>query len=130
MDNRIFNVNGKGREQLAEVMRLAFLQKSNYAKAVAYKIDPQKGMILLWHNTEAKGITGLPAPLTAEDAAVLVSAWLETRPNTECSDWDADAEHDGDNELGWRVYCEDWGHVAGERFAICAVKPAWLWYGK
>lgn len=42
--------------------------------------------------------------------------------------------HDGDNEIGWRVYCEDWGKIytSDNRSidGVIAIKPVYLWYGK
>ena len=39
------------------------------------------------------------------------------------------ADHDGENELGWRVYTEEWGQVNGDWHCL-AIRPAYLWYGK
>jgi len=36
----------------------------------------------------------------------------------------------GDNEKGWRVYCEDWGKIDSDDYAFLAIKPAYIWYGK
>ena len=62
----------------------------------------------------------------------MVQAWLasDEAKQTVKEGWDRDLDHDGSNGPGWRVYCEDWGHVATYSAAICAVKPVWLWYGK
>lgn len=37
---------------------------------------------------------------------------------------------DGDYECGWRMFTEDWGHVASFHYSIVAVQPAWAMYGK
>ncbi len=127
MDNRQFNVNGSGKEMLLNALKLAFEQKGRNTTATGYIIDPKKGMILLWHNEKG---TALPAPFNAEAACNFVWTWLESEPEIECKGWDADNDHDGHNSLGWRVYCEDWGHVGHNHYAIVAVKPAYLWHGK
>lgn len=127
-DNRIFNVNGRGDEQLLAALNLAFSQEGSSAKA--WKSSKRHGLILLWHN----GTDGTPFPsaMTAEECLPFIKAWLksEDAKGVEMIGWDANADHDGDNGMGWRVYCEDWGHVDNSSSAICAVKPAMLWYGK
>lgn len=139
MDNRQFNVNGKGKEMLQATLQLAFAQEGSRTTAKGYVIDPKKGMILLWHN-ETPGIP-FPSPLNADSVTNIVWDWLQTEPEIEHeSHWDQDYD-DGDvsTDLGWRVYCEDWGHVcigpsynhaAASHYAIVAIKPAYMWYGK
>lgn len=139
MDNRVFNVNGKGKEMLQATLQLAFAQEGSKTTAKAYYIDPKKGMLLLWSN-EPPGVP-FPAPLNADATTNVVWEWLQTNPEIEHeSHWDQDYnDSDVDTDLGWRVYCEDWGHVtigpshsslAVGRYAIVAVKPAYMWYGK
>ena len=62
----------------------------------------------------------------------MASSWLkgEFAKTVILDDWDADMNHDGSNSRGWRVYVGDWGHVGDEMYAICAVKPVFLWHGK
>lgn len=128
MDNRIFNVNGESYDMLLDTLRLAFLQESQNTKATAYVIDAEKGMILLW--SYAQGSTKFPTPLDAYSVTHIVQSWLDSHPEIGCHDWDEDVDHDGRNVLGWRVYCENWGHVGEYRTAICAIKPVYLWIGK
>jgi hypothetical protein len=130
MDNRIFNVNGCGKDHLALTLCLAFAQDfgSGSRMSKGYVIHPQKGMILLWSGS--KDAVPFPCALSAEAAAEIVWQWLSSEPGTECKGWDADYDHDGHNSLGWRVYCEDWGHVGHNHNAIVAVKPVYLWHGK
>lgn len=128
MDNRIFNVNGNAQELLSDALQLAFLQAGHDFKAKAFKVDKKKGLILLWSDEGTK----FPVPLDAHAVLPIVTAWLEgdEAKTIECEGWDADADHDGNNERGWRVYVEDWGHVGDCSYAICAVKPAYMWFGK
>ena len=133
-DNRIFNINGKGKEMLLSALRLALAQRSTRADAAGYALDSDKGMVLLWH--VAEGGIAFPAPLKAEQAVEVVWTWLESGPTVLQADTDSDYDHDGHNSAGWRVYCEDWGHVALSKaspcshYAIVAIKPVFLWYGK
>ena len=134
MDNRQFNVNGEGKEMLLRVFELACIQEGHTdqpAKIVAYRVSSTHGMILYWHEGGDRHV--LPVPLTAEQFLPIVWAWLgdpEANRKVVLKDWDRDLDHDGSNGPGWRVYCEDWGHVDGDSDAICAVKPVFLWFGK
>jgi len=132
-DNRIFNVNGRldssGDKLLLETLKLAFAHASEHAKADGYRIDPKLGLIFHWASAEHADIVKFPSPLTAEQVFPVVLGWLQSNPVCECTSWDADADHDGHNGPGWRVYCRDWGHV-GDPHGFIAVKPAFIWYGK
>ena len=126
-DNAIFNVNGIGLERLRQTLQLAIGSKT----IMGYRISPVKGFILIdtIFNRDEISIK-FPSPLNAALVASIVFEWLgsDLAKNINCEGWDADSDHDGDNELGWRVYTEDWGYVDGE--TAIAIKPAYLWYGK
>ncbi len=138
MDNRIFNVNGESPTMLRDALKLVFAQEGDRTRAAAWVFSQEHGMILLWvipstgDYLRPHPCTPFPTPLTAEQVEPLVSLWLksEQAKTVKCEKWDADADHDGSNGLGWRVYCGDWGHVGNESYGICAIKPAWMWYGK
>lgn len=127
-DNAIFNVNGQSLEKLTSALSLAI---SGHTIA-GYKFIKDKGLVLYNYisssNTDA---TKLPVPLSPNEIAPIVYKWLQSdeAKQVPCIGWDSDADHDGSNELGWRVYTEDWGHINGEWNAI-AIKPAYMWYGK
>ncbi|QDJ96389.1 hypothetical protein Xoosp13_203 [Xanthomonas phage Xoo-sp13] len=78
--------------------------------------------------------TAFPIPLSDSSAATLAWDWLNSDESKNFdfpkTGWFADNDHDGSNSLGWRVYCEDWGNVNGDYGVICAIHPAFLWYGK
>lgn len=131
-DNRIFNINGEGEDMLLRALELVFIQEGfddRPATVKAYLVTPDQGMILYWHQ-DHRVCVPLPTPMTAKQILPMIMAWLKNPcVEVKCEGWDANADHDGRNELGWRVYCEDWGKVNHED-AICAVKPAYLWLGK
>lgn len=130
MDNRIFNVNGCGLEMLQRTLCLAFEQEGS--KATGYQIT-KHGMILIWGSDPPAGVNRFPVPLEAPEVAPIVFKWLSSPQDSQeiqYTGWDADADHDGENKLGWRVYVGDWGHVGDETYSICAIKPAFLWLGK
>ena len=125
-DNVIFNVNGCGIEKLRKVFDLIYGDQTLYG----YKVDNKKGIILYAYES-GKNIIRFPTELQSSQVADIVFEWLKSKEAKEvpCEGWDANADHDGSNELGWRVYTEDWGHVNGD-WNCLAVKPAYLWYGK
>ena len=132
-DNRVFNVNGCEDEQLLAALKLAFEQRREGQTCKGWIFDKDKGLIFLWFcEDKEKQSFKLPSKLTAEQCFPLVLGWLnsEMAGQMRYEEWDADADHDGSNSRGWRVYCEDWGHVGGNPYAICAVRPAFLWHGK
>lgn len=81
-----------------------------------------KRLVLFWTPDEV--MTPLPAPLGIDDCIPFVTAWLNG------ADYGREPDHDGSNRKGWRVYNEEWGHVAGRWQAFAAVEPVWLLIGK
>jgi len=135
-DNRIFAVNGSGEENLLKALELAFLQRT-------YRSDPrcigwttsEKGLVLKWavgsNDTTTNKFPG--NGLLVSEVFPIVWSWLQTPKiieTVELVKWEGNADHDGHNTVGWEVYVEDWGHVGGDSYAICAVKPVYLWHGK
>lgn len=139
MDNRIFNVNGYGSEQLACTLKLAFFH-GNFGKEKTcngWIESPKHGLILLSYFNENDKVNKFPVPLYSEQICPIIEAWLNDLENDkkkletfEMIGYDANEDHDGHNKLGWRVFCENWGHVNDMHGAICAVKPAYMWFGK
>ena len=83
--------------------------------------------------TKDKDVIPFPVPLGIDAVLEIAWDWLQTKPVIERdkdSHWDDDYDHDGHNSSGWRVYCEDWGHVAEKSGALVAIKPIHLWHGK
>lgn len=147
MDNRAFNVNGplhrephmrEGNiEMLADTLKLAMRQRGENTTVVGWSVIPSIGLALYW--TEPSGLlvpfNKLLAPLGLGDTqplAHMIANWLDTdeAKSMPHEGWDADEDHDGDNGDGWRVFVGDWGHVGNRWEAICAVKHAFMWYGK
>jgi hypothetical protein len=130
MDNRLFNVNGRGEEMLKDTLQLAFTQKGEHHRCEAFSQTKESGLILLWY--KGKGDSDFPVPMDATQCSSMVMSWLKSEfaETVELSDWCQDIDQDGHNSLGWQVYCEGWGHVGDNRYAICGIKPAYLWYGK
>ena len=134
-DNRIFNVNGEDDPHLEMAIKLAFQIQSNYnekgASAKGYIVMPTKGLVFLWHTTP--DAIAFPEPIYAAEAYTFAKQWLASRDSKQIElkdPWEGDCDHDGSNDLGWRVYVEDWGHVGTNHYSICAVKPCYVWHGK
>lgn len=139
MDNRLFNVNGHGKEMLAATLHLARVQEGGCwdfdkpRKIDGYYVDPQKGLLLLWHVSSSNPKhQKFIAPMSPEAVTPMVLEWLKTDEALKIplDRWERDADHDGSNSMGWRVYCEDWGHVGSDSYAFVAIKPVFLWHGK
>lgn len=130
MDNRIFNINGTGQNSLRKALELAFDQVKS--KADGYIINPEKGFILVKYNDDHS--IPFPIPLDSESVAPIVWHWLQKDPQITLNNWDRDFNHDGHNSKGWRVYCEDWGHIKVKNYeyrnVIVAITPAYMWHGK
>lgn len=129
-DNIVFNVNGRldrdGPELLLATLKLAFRRSRKTAKA--WRIDKKLGLVLYW--TDHPEATNFLATMDAEHLFPPILWYLKSKPDCETVGVDSNADHDGDNGPGWRVYCEDWGHVGGHWQAFLAIKPAFMWYGK
>ncbi len=148
MDNRQLDITAEGEADLGLAIRLAWPSASgkathykliNLAETVIYSGKPTTShiitskeggegdggaptMILLWH--AERGALPLPYPLDLEESIAFLAGWLK---KVERGD---EPDHDGSNGQGWRAFTESWGHVAGHRYAIVAVQPAWAMYGK
>lgn len=82
-------------------------------------------MILFWSDQGVRQpINRFPAVMGPGELEPIIKAWLSERH------YGSQPDHDGDNERGWRVYNEGWGHVDGEWQAFAAIEPVWLMYGK
>lgn len=131
MDNRVFNVNGAGDKMLLDALELVFAQKGKGTRCKAWQVT-KKGLVLLWYPGD--GATPLPASngMAAAEVLSMVLSWLSSvdLKDIEMTDWDENCDHIEHRSMGWRVFCEGWGHVGGDSGAICAVKPAFMWHGK
>ena len=131
MDNRVFNVNGSGEQMLLDALRLAFSQDGSSTRCKGWRLT-KNGLVLTWYVD--KDTTPFPSSkgMTADEVLPMVLAWLggDDAKDVVMDGWDANAAHDGENSIGWRVFVGNWGHVDGITNAICAVKPAFMWHGK
>ena len=131
MDNRIFNVNGKTEEQLISALEYVFNQVIQFNPTCSSWKMNNKGLILYWHKEAGECFPG-NVDLSAKEVVPFVKKWLSNaKPEDfDLDGWDVNLDHDGHNSIGWRIYCEDWGKVDDSPYAICAIKPVYLWHGK
>lgn len=130
-DNRIFSMNGCDEDMLLDTLRLVFKQEE-CRDCDGWSTTAEHGLVLLKYTTNAPGEQKFPVPLTADQVFPMVAQWLKSDGAKNVVRRDFDAPYDGDvaNEPGWRVYCEDWGHVGDFTNALCAIKPVAVWLGK
>jgi hypothetical protein len=127
MDNFSIDITCQGKASLALAIQIV----SSFRKiAVAYRIHPEKGMILYWSKPDkgaSADIVALPFAHESEAITNLVWGWLNSK---ECTPIGPEPDHDGSNGRGWHLYNESWGHVDNDWRAFIAVRPAWAQYGK
>lgn len=120
MDNKYFEIHSSGKEQFTLAMKIAL---ADHNKVIGYKIDKEKGMILYW--SKCDGVIEFPYVMNEQGVIDFVFGWVEATPVGT-----GRPDHDGDNDKGFRVYCESWGHVGGYWQAFVAIEPIWAMYGK
>ena len=82
--------------------------------------------MLYWY--EDSKATKLPKPLEGKALLAFVFRWLKKAWQERAAGDEPD--HDGDNSVGFRVFNEDWGHVAGDHSAFVGIQPVWAMHGK
>ena len=142
MDNRLFNINGKTKNQLALAVKALLLDEYDTQRKVkGWYFKKNKGLILTWYvdNKKSTPFTnrmGTPCEIAENELVEILWNWLDSPEAkiVEMSSWEVNTDHDGSNDLGWRLYTEDWGCIGDEysidHYSIAAFKPVYLWYGK
>lgn len=121
-DNYRFLLCSTGDDHFGKIMRLAF---ASHSRATHYKVTDKHGLILYWTEPKVdKDAIKLPYEMTAEAATSFAWNWLQQ------AKYSGQPDHDGDNEKGFTVFNEDWGHVGGQWEAFVAIMPTWQMYGK
>lgn len=137
MDNQIFKVNGRNKEDLEKALNLLCDLKGRphvnpETPIKAWKIDTKHGFVIYWSGDE--GTTPFPVPVSVETVVPMIWEWLQSNEakafvndNTEEQKYDGG---DVQNQRGWTLSVESWGHGGGSFYGIGAVRPSWCWYGK
>lgn len=139
MDNRVISIQSQGRKAFDLAIQLMF-DNAPGGKATHYFEHPIAGFILLWHedsfylkdhgngqHSDKQKANKLPYGMDWKASADLAWNWLQEQSDDKYKDF---IDHDGDNDKGFRIYNEAWGHVADSHYGILAVYPIWAWYGK
>ena len=149
MDNKVFNVNGKTREQLKLAIQLLLLNEYNDKQKVrGWYFRKDKGLVLTWLSETRENVTpftnrmGQPEDINEDELTDQLWEWLSSDQakeveHTEGDRWDRSLkDSDVSMDDGWRLYTEDWGHIKEENghtidhYSIAAFKKVALWYGK
>lgn len=142
MGNKLFNVNGRTKQQLTNAIQSLLLDEyGKFTKVRGWYFLKNKGLVLSWSDDKTKAIPftnrmGQPSEVSPSELIDILWDWLQTdeAKTVELGSWEEELDHDGSNELGWRLYTEDWGHIKNghdtDHYSIAAFKPCWLWYGK
>jgi hypothetical protein len=148
MDNKMFNVNGRTKEQLE--MALDCFLFDEYGKELELKgwsFRKDKGFVLHYYvrendkNSIVKSFTdrmGNEKPIKKDELVEVLWEWLNSQEADEVvlDGQEIDLDHDGHNKKGWRLYTEDWGHIKNkdgstiDHSTLGAFKPCYCWYGK
>jgi hypothetical protein len=138
-DNKIFNINGKGKEMLDVTLQLAIYQDWGPLRGAlrgmqftGWRFDPEAGLVLTTYDTPGKDYNVFVTPLTTEQTAEFVINQI-TRPEYKdipLGQWEHVLDHDGHNSHGWRAYVGDWGNIGNDWKGLIAIKPVYLWHGK
>lgn len=136
MDNKLLNLNGKINTQLEQALRYALTDEyGSFQSPSHYELTCDKGLILYWgkSNYAKDNIIKFPFKQSFELTLQFCKAFLsddDTWSQSTFNQWEKAIDLDGSLSKGFRIYTEDWGQVNNNDYAICAIKPCWLWYGK
>lgn len=148
MDNKLFNINGRTKQQLVRAIDcFLFDEYGSYHSVKGWSYRKDKGFVLHSYlrendkNSEVKPFTnriGIPTSINKDELVDLLWEWLSSEEASEVvlGDWEEDLDHDGSNDKGWRLYTEHWGHVFNkdgttiDHSTLGAFKPCYCWYGK
>ena len=121
-DNALFDIQSEGRETFNKAFELVWKIAGN--RTATYYFMHKSSMVLCWCETDMKIGVRLPYPMNMEAARDFMWHWLSNAP------YPVDPDIDGDVSKGWRIYNEDWGHVADHWQAFLAVEPVHMLHGR
>ena len=118
---------------LQPALKLVMLVRNS--EATHYRINEKYGMVLYDKRFCDHGEKHVPPLISIPEWQkpwTLAKEWLETaKPDPQFLDeMERDADHDGDNSVGFRMFNEVWAMVDGDHHAFIAIKPVYLWHGK
>lgn len=135
LDNPVFNVKGEGKAMLLVALELG-INCVGHSKFSGFRLDATKGIVLYWTDSTTDGYHQFMSPSKPEDIVDQVFQAVTDTPINIINDeddeyWDKPCDDDDvGNDLGWRLYTEQWGHIGDEWEACLAIIPSYLWVGK
>jgi len=147
MDNKVFNVNGKTKEQLKLAVQLLLLDEYGKRRKVSgWYFEPKKGFVLTWYvgDSQKRAIPftnrmGQPEDIGEDELTDLLWEWLKSdeAKSVKLEGWDKKfVDSDVSTEGGWRLFTDQWGHVSNhdghtiDHYSLAAFTKAYMWYGK
>lgn len=141
MDNFALNVVSEGKESFKLALQIAL---SHHTKASHYAVidhdadvnewtkkgGKRKTLVLFWTDDESFKPKPSAFPCDMKGAALFEFVWHWLEDCWEKRAHGQEPDHDGDNGNGWRIFNEDWGHVAESHYAFVGIQPVWAMYGK
>ncbi|PLS19607.1 hypothetical protein CVD28_04100 [Bacillus sp. M6-12] len=134
LDNPVFNVKGQGKDMLLKTLELG-IACVGYHKFSGFRLDDKKGIVLYWTDTEKEGYQKFMLESEPKDIVdqvfEAVSHFKLKLEKNEDEFWDLPIDDcEVGNDLGWRVYTEQWGHIDEDWQPCLAIVPSYLWIGK
>lgn len=145
MDNRFFDI----REELSKLdFFLQYLQGLVRGNKVRYyTIVPKIGMVIFWTKPEEDTVLVFThegeeikyrlnkVETFPNDWEVVVTRWLKScNPNDFVLDGMENSPESFLSDVtlkpGFRMRCENWGHVGKSSYGLALITPVWSWYGK
>lgn len=139
MENFRMEVQSCGRPAFEDAIRTALVARETRVPPTVqgnvltnYCVDPRKGLILLAAPPKQTALRlpdsnitvefkAFEYPMSIEDIIPWAWGWLKNATYPDAPKGDFIAERGG-----FRVYCEDWGLVAGIRESVVALQPVWI----
>lgn len=117
-DNPVIRVNGTSIDRLKYAMELG-------QGFDAYGFCEHEGTLAFARYDSAPDMTPFPTELGPERCAEMAWDWLQK------AEYPSQPDHDGDNEKGWLLRTDGWGHIDGLGYHyFIAVEPMWIMFGK
>ena len=125
MNNGIIDIRAQTKREFDLSLELIF----THQKATHYLDHKDYGLIFFWNKDRIKDQEAIQLPfgMFSKQAAEMAWGWLENQKDERFKEY---IDMDGSLTRAFRVFNENWTHVAGSHYAICAVQPIWAWHGK
>lgn len=141
MDNFSLNIVSDGRDSFEKALEIALQHHTSVTHYAVIEhgvvvnewtkvLKKRKTLVLFWcDDTSFKPKpTELPFAMKGRELFSFVWGWLEDAWTKRLHGQEPD--QDGSNGNGWRIFNEDWGHVAGSHGAFVGIQPVWAMFGK